>query len=207
MNMPSRMYDSDSPDAQRRTEWDRDGCMDMVAAKSESPTIDKFIQDAPRQIARSEPIVDSASIDGVVLERLSPNTDERGELIELLTTRDGPIEPIVHVYQVIAAPGSLRGWVYHKRQHDRLLFTLGDFEVQLFDIRPDSPTFAKHMVLRLGAAHRRRLTIPPLVAHSVRNAGDTAAAFVNAPTRAYDPADPDKFRYHGSVEGLGRIDD
>jgi len=166
---------------------------------SDSLTVDNFIQDLPRQIARSEPIVDSATIDGVVLERVSANTDERGELIELMTTRDAPIEPIVHVYQIIAAPGSLRGWVYHKWQHDRLLFTQGDFEVELFDVRPDSPTFRKHIVLHLGAAQRSRVTIPPLVAHRVRNTGDTAAAFVNMPTRAYDPANPDKFRLEGKV--------
>jgi dTDP-4-dehydrorhamnose 3,5-epimerase len=149
--------------------------------------------------------VDGAIIDGVVLERLAPNADDRGALVELLTTRDEPIEPIVHVYQVIAAPGSLRGWVYHKFQSDRLHFTLGDFEIQLFDIRPGSPTHGEHMVLRLGAARPCRLTIPAFVAHSVRNLGDTAAAFVNIPTRAYDPANPDKFRYDGDAD-LGRID-
>ena len=167
---------------------------DIQGSISGSLTPDDFVQDAPRQIARSEPIVDIVAIEGVVLERVSANADQRGELIELLTTRDGPIEPMVHVYQVIAAPGSLRGWVYHKWQHDRLVFTMGDFEVQLFDVRPDSPTFGTHMVLRLGDAHRRRLTIPPLVAHRVHNRGDAAAAFVNLPTRIYDPANPDKFR-------------
>jgi hypothetical protein len=49
--------------------------------------MEKFIQDTPRQIARSERILDGVTIDGVVLERLSQNTDDRGALIELLTTR------------------------------------------------------------------------------------------------------------------------
>jgi dTDP-4-dehydrorhamnose 3,5-epimerase len=166
----------------------------------------KFMQDSPRQIARSERILDGVTIDGVVLERLSLNTDDRGTLIELLTTRDGPIEPIVHVYQVIAGAGSFRGWVYHKWQRDRLQFTLGDFELQLYDVRRNSPTHGQYMVLRLGTARPFRLTIPPFVAHAVRNLGDTAAAFVNMPTRPYDPANPDKFRFEGSVEDLGRID-
>jgi dTDP-4-dehydrorhamnose 3,5-epimerase len=167
---------------------------------SASSTIDKFIQDAPRRIGRPERISDGVTIDGVVLDRLSPNTDDRGALIELLTTRGGQIEPIVHVYQVIAGPRSVRGWVYHKWQDDRLTFTLGDFEVSLFDVRPDSKTFGERMVLRLGASYPCRLTIPPLVAHSVRNLGDTAAAFLNMPTRVYDPANPDKFRYGGKLE-------
>jgi dTDP-4-dehydrorhamnose 3,5-epimerase len=178
----------------------------MRTTGSGSPIVDQFIQDAPREIGRSDRIVDGMNIDGVILERLSPNTDDRGALIELLTTRDGPIEPIVHVYQVIAGPGSRRGWVYHKWQSDRLHFTLGDFEISLVDIRPDSPTHGQRLVLHLGAARPCRLTIPPLVAHSVRNRADTAAAFVNMPTRPYYPSNPDKFRYAGGLEHLGRLD-
>jgi len=179
----------------------------MQATGSESPIIDQFIQDAPRDIGRSDRVFDGVTIDGVILERLAPNTDDRGALIELMTTRDGPIEPIVHVYQVVAGPGSLRGWVYHKLQSDRLHFTLGDFEISLVDIRPDSPTHAQRLVLHLGAARPCRLTIPPLVAHSVRNRSDTAAAFVNMPTRPYYPSNPDKFRYASGLEYLGRRDD
>jgi dTDP-4-dehydrorhamnose 3,5-epimerase len=180
--------------------------MEKRAFESPFPTIETFIQDMPREIARSERILDEVTIDGVILDRLRPNTDERGSLIELLTTRDGPIEPIVHVYQVIAAPGSLRGWVYHKWQHDRLHFTLGDLEIQLVDIRRDSPTCGNRMALHVGAARQCRLTIPPLVAHSLRNLGDSAATFLNMPTHPYDPTNPDKFRYGGNIAGLGQID-
>jgi glycosyltransferase involved in cell wall biosynthesis len=164
----------------RPTRW---GTCKYRPATSEIVPVDFLIssQDAPRRIAWSEPIVDGAAINGVVLERRLPNTDEHGGLIELLMTRDGPIEQIVHVYQVVA-------------------------EVQFFDVRPESPTFGKHMVLRLGAAQRCRLTIPPLVAYSERNVGDSAAALVNIPTRAYDANNPDEFRYQGSVNGLDRND-
>ena len=178
----------------------------MDAAELEALKPENFTQDKPRPIAHATRIAEGTTIDGVVLVRLGPNTDSRGELIELLTTRDASIEPIVHVYQVIAAAGSLRKWVYHKWQHDRLLFTLGDFEVRLLDIRPDSATRGELMVLQLGADMQCRLTIPPFVAHSVRNRGDIAAAFVNMPTRIYDPANPDKFRYEGSVKGLDSRD-
>jgi hypothetical protein len=44
----------------------------------------------------------------VLLTPLTLNSDDRGGLCELLTVRDGPIELIVHVYQVLAAPGSIR---------------------------------------------------------------------------------------------------
>jgi dTDP-4-dehydrorhamnose 3,5-epimerase len=174
----------------------------MDAAELENFRPENFTQDRPRPIASPTRITEGTTIDGVVLARLGANTDRRGTLIELLTTRDEAIEPIVHVYQVIAAAGSIRAWVYHKWQNDRLHFTLGDFEVRLLDIRPDSAKRGELMVLRLGHNMPCRLTIPPLVAHSVRNLGDSAAAFVNMPTRIYDPANPDKFRYEGSVKGF-----
>ena len=47
-------------------------------------------------------------IDGVTANALEMNSDERGVLYELLTTRGGLAEPIVHVYQVVAEPGSIR---------------------------------------------------------------------------------------------------
>lgn len=159
----------------------------------------EFVQDKPRAIARSELIADGVTIAGVILEQLRPNSDDRGELTELLTTRDNSIEPIVHVYQVTAVPGSFRGLVYHKWQFDRLHFALGELEVGLIDIRRDSPTSGRRMVMHLGGALKARLTIPPFVAHSVRNRSDVAASFINMPTRCYDPANPDKFRCQGDL--------
>ena len=49
-------------------------------------------------------------IEGCHAYRLQPGSDDRGDLFELLTTRNGAIEPIVHVYQVWAEPGSIRAW-------------------------------------------------------------------------------------------------
>lgn len=161
--------------------------------------MDKFIQDTPRTIAEPTRVNEGVNIDGVVLEQLTPNEDYRGSLTELITLRDGEIAPIVHVYQVIAKAGSVRGWVYHKWQHDRLVYTQGDFQIELYDTREKSTTHGNLMVLRVGLQNPSRLTIPPLVAHRVTNLGETAA-FLNFPTRLYDPNNPDKFRYQGLME-------
>jgi dTDP-4-dehydrorhamnose 3,5-epimerase len=133
-------------------------------------------------------------IDGLTATPLVVNTDERGGLTELLTTRDGPIEPIVHIYQVAAAPGSVRAWVYHRFQYDRLAFTSGRFEVVLYDLREDSPTMNLLNVFMLGAEQPCLLRIPPLVIHGVRNTSSRWESFVNMPTKAYEPTDPDKCR-------------
>jgi dTDP-4-dehydrorhamnose 3,5-epimerase len=160
--------------------------------------LDDFADDRPRA-----PVAAAASagqdpalgiIDGVTVRPLVGNTDDRGSLFELLTTRDGPTDPIVHVYQVAAAPGSIRAWVYHRRQFDRLAFTMGQFEIALYDARPGSRTENRLNVFTLGAKQPALLRIPALVIHGVRNAGTEQAFFVNMPTTAYFPDRPDKSR-------------
>ncbi|MEX0853156.1 MAG: dTDP-4-dehydrorhamnose 3,5-epimerase family protein [Bauldia sp.] len=157
--------------------------------------IDRFVKDSPPNVltpSRENFIPDC--IEGCSAVALAANEDERGWLVELLTTRDHPTWPIVHTYQVFARAGSLRGWVYHDRQFDRLAFTAGHFRVVLHDLREESPTFGKTNTVMAGEDRMALLTIAPFVAHCVENVGDATACFVNMPTRAYDPGDPDKFR-------------
>jgi dTDP-4-dehydrorhamnose 3,5-epimerase len=159
-------------------------------------SVEDFIDDAPKVsgVKTAAPSTTKPQIEGVKLFSLSLGKDDRGELNELLTTRDTSIEPIVHVYQVHCAPHSVRGWVYHKHQTDRLAYTIGTFRVVLFDLRRDSPSYGKLDVFILGRDNRAMLHIPPFVVHGVQNMGDDVASFVNMPTRAYDPAKPDKSR-------------
>lgn len=163
---------------------------------SAGPRLEDFALDLPKPpdaVARAGTVA-ADIIEGVTAMPLIGNADERGALFELLTTRDGPIEPIVHVYQVMAAPGSIRAWVYHRRQYDRLAFTMGRFEVALYDVRPGSPTASRLNVFAVGAEQPCLLRIPPFVIHGVRNAGAESAYFVNLPTNVYYLNDPDKAR-------------
>jgi dTDP-4-dehydrorhamnose 3,5-epimerase len=160
-------------------------------------SFDAFVPDQPmpRQGPGSAREAGQPSlIAGVEITTLVGKEDDRGSLHELLTTRDGAIEPIVHVYQVSAAPGSVRAWVYHRHQHDRLAFTNGDVEVVLHDLRPGSPTLRHLNVLRVGTDHPCLLRIPPFVIHGIRNAGLGWAHFTNMPTNVYLRDKPDKCR-------------
>jgi dTDP-4-dehydrorhamnose 3,5-epimerase len=86
-------------------------------------SLDDFASDVPHmpRSAGANVASNAGIIDGVTATALIAHADDRGSLSELLATRDGPIEPIVHVYQVAAAPGSVRAWVYHRVQggHER----------------------------------------------------------------------------------------
>jgi dTDP-4-dehydrorhamnose 3,5-epimerase len=157
-------------------------------------SLEDFISDKPSTRADQGGSRQTGPIEGVSVTPLSVNSDDRGALSELLTTRDGPIEPIVHIYQVTALAGSVRAWVYHQHQADRLAFCNGHFEIALYDIRPGSPTINQLAVFRLGRAQPALLRIPTRVVHGVCNVGKERSTFVNMPTRAYDHRAPDKCR-------------
>jgi dTDP-4-dehydrorhamnose 3,5-epimerase len=133
-------------------------------------------------------------IDGVVLRRLVTHSDARGDLTVLLSRKYVADAMTPHVYLVRAAAGSVRAWVFHRRQSDQLAFAMGSFRVVLQDLRPGSPTHGLVMVLEVGANNPVQLTIPPFVIHAVQNYGTSDAHFINMPTAAYDPAWPDKSR-------------
>lgn len=159
-------------------------------------SLDDFVDDKPwaDDIALLEDITIEDQIDGVRLQRLHTRADGRGDLTVLLSDLNEKIAPAPHVYWVTAEAGSIRAWVFHKRQFDRLAYTNGDIRVVLYDLRPGSPTHGKLNILDVGAANKVALTIPPFVIHGVQNRGKHTATFINMPTRAYDPAHPDKSR-------------
>lgn len=169
-----------------------------------SVSIDHFVQDKPTAAGIGKAAADQETglISGVTLRGLSLGADGRGSLLELLTARTPLKEPMVHAYQVFAEPGSVRAWVLHRWQEDRLAFTNGMFRVVLYDIRPDSPSYGQVDVLELGAQRKVMLTIPRFVVHGVQNFGSTEANFVNLPTNVYDPGNPDKFRLPPDHPGI-----
>jgi dTDP-4-dehydrorhamnose 3,5-epimerase len=146
-------------------------------------------------------------IAGVRLQRLVTHHDGRGDLTVLASAQYDADFATPHVYLVTAAAGSVRAWVFHRRQWDRLAYRHGTVRVVLFDIRPDSPTRGRLNVLDLGAANPALLTIPPFVAHGVQNRGAQEVTFVNMPTRAYDPAYPDKSRLKHPHPGVPYVFD
>jgi dTDP-4-dehydrorhamnose 3,5-epimerase and related enzymes len=161
-----------------------------------SLSLEDFTPDEP--FPQAEVAADAATttdmIDGVSVTALVSHSDSRGALIELLTTRDGPIEPIVHVYHITAEANSRRAWVYHRLQCDRLACVNGRFRIVLYDIRLSSPTFSMLNVFILGQDQPGLLRIPPFVIHGVHNMGRDAATFINMPTKAWYSSTPDKCR-------------
>jgi dTDP-4-dehydrorhamnose 3,5-epimerase len=107
-------------------------------------------------------------IDGVKIRELSTLMDYRGQLTEIwnpdwaFAAGDVP-----YAYHVEAAPGSIRAWVVHYKQEDRLHFPTGRLQVVLFDGREASPTYRMVNECYFGTDRRALLLIPPGVFHGV----------------------------------------
>jgi dTDP-4-dehydrorhamnose 3,5-epimerase len=152
--------------------------------------------------ARDRPTVDPATrerlasgIEGVRLYRLSPHVDHRGSLTEVVNF-DLPFwdEPVVYAYRFTIRPGRIKGWGMHRLQADRYLAASGQVRVVLFDGRAGSPSQGAFDQFHFDETASGLLYIPPGVWHADQNAGEREAVLINFPTRAYDPADPDKYR-------------
>lgn len=165
-------------------------------------TLDEFTPDQPWVADGNQQLCLPTRIEGVSATNLEVHRDNRGGLCELLTLRNLEIAPIVHVYSVTALPGSVRAWVYHKRQWDRLAYTQGHFRVVLYDIRPESRSHEMMDILEIGCEAPTLLFIPPYVVHGVMNIGDQDASFINMPTNIYDPDNPDKMRLPADHPGI-----
>lgn len=133
-------------------------------------------------------------IDGVRIRPAITQPDERGTLTEIFDPRwEFDDAPLVFVYQVTIRPGQSKGWVLHKRQADRLFFSLGAVKVVLYDDREDSPTRGRLNEFVFGSDRRVLLYIPVDVWHALKNVGHEDALFINCPTEAYRHDDPDKW--------------
>jgi dTDP-4-dehydrorhamnose 3,5-epimerase len=134
-------------------------------------------------------------IDGVVHERLQPQVDHRGELVEVMNF-DRPFwnEPVPYSYSFTVAPGRVKGWGMHKLQSDRYFPVSGCLRVVLYDGRVGSPSQGLFNQFHFTATARGLLLIPPGVWHADQNWGEDVAVVMNFPTRAFNPGNPDKYR-------------
>jgi dTDP-4-dehydrorhamnose 3,5-epimerase len=134
-------------------------------------------------------------IEGVVLKRLAPLADHRGSLVPFLNEHDlFWSEPVVYAYEIMIRPGRIKGWGMHEHQTDRYFLGNGSVRVVLYDGRPDSASHERIEQFFFTEATPGLLMIPPGVWHADQNWGQSDARIVNFPSRAYDHADPDKFR-------------
>ena len=142
-------------------------------------------------------------IDGLVIRRCPTMEDERGDLVEVFRGEWGVHPaPLVYVYAVTMAPGSIRGWVMHRKQDDRIFVHRGPLQWAFYDDRPDSPTRGLLNKFTWSEMNRVLFVIPAGVYHAVKNVGPHDGLIINMPSRPDDHADPDRYRLSLSHEKI-----
>jgi dTDP-4-dehydrorhamnose 3,5-epimerase len=123
----------------------------------------------------------------VDIRPLHQHTDGRGWLVELY--REDELSEHLHpamAYVSQTQPGVARGPHEHVHQTDYFAFIgPGDFELILWDARPDSPSHGVQTRTICGESNPCAVTIPPGVVHAYRNISDVAGWVFNAPNRLY----------------------
>lgn len=126
-------------------------------------------------------------IDGATFKPLKAHKDSRGWLAELF--REDELADEFHpamAYVSETQPGVARGPHEHVDQADYFAFIgPGDFDLYLWDARPESATYGNKLVRRVGQTDPHAAIVPPGVVHAYRNVSEHAGWVFNAPNRLY----------------------
>ncbi len=133
-------------------------------------------------------------IEGVQLNPLVANADERGSLMEILRSDDEIFEKFGQVYVSLNYPNVIRAWHYHRKQKDFFVVVKGMIKAVLYDDRADSPTRGEVNEFYLGEQNRIVLKIPIGVMHGYKTVGTEPSLLLNFPTECYNRNEPDEYR-------------
>ena len=127
-------------------------------------------------------------IKGVIVEKLTKFSDERGYLVETfrIDNLQNMLRPVMS-YVSYTKPGIARGPHEHREQTDIFCFMgPGNFKIKLWDNRKESKTFGYCMEIVGGKDNPVRLMVPPGVVHGYKNISQEAMGMVlNYPDKLY----------------------
>jgi dTDP-4-dehydrorhamnose 3,5-epimerase len=150
-------------------------------------------KDQPTVSSSGEPL--ARLPDGVTFRPAPTHIDDRGSVCEMFDSRwRWHPEPLVFVYMFTLRPERIKGWGLHKLHEDRYFVLVGEMQVVMYDVRPDSGTHNTISQVVLSEFNRGLLNIPAGIWHANRNLGNKDAVIVNFPTRPYEHNEPDKYR-------------
>ena len=154
-------------------------------------------------------LFDGFTIEGVVEKPLHRFADERGWLMEVLRSDDESYPQFGQMYVTVSYPTTVKGFHYHRIQHDFIISLPGMIKVALYDGREDSPTHGKIQEYYIGPDNPTLLGIPPGVYHGWKAYTDMAYV-ISCPTELYNRESPDEYRIDPHTPNIdydwGRID-
>lgn len=154
----------------------------------------------------------SGPINGVVIRELRKFKDSRGWLAELFRHDELASEfyPAM-AYTSLTNPGVTRGPHEHVDQADLFCFMgPSNFELRLWDNRPESETFNSLVILDVGEDNPKSVLVPKGVVHAYRNTGTVHGIVLNCPNRLYmgeGKKEPiDEIRHEEDPDTIYRMD-
>lgn len=121
----------------------------------------------------------------LIIKKLTKYDDDRGWLAEIFRNDEADYVPAM-VYVSLTNPGVVRGPHEHNEQADCFVFVgPGNFELHLWDRRPDSPKQGDHQILIVGEESPTLVIVPPGVVHGYKCVSDIPAYSINLPNKLY----------------------
>jgi dTDP-4-dehydrorhamnose 3,5-epimerase len=152
-------------------------------------------------------------IAGIVVKPAVRHQDSRGWLAEMFRADEMPAEIMpVMSYVSVTRPGVARGPHEHVDQTDVFGFVgPGNFQLRLWDNRPDSPTYGRRQTILVGEDNPRIVAIPPRIVHGYANVSTTDGWVLNFPNRLFAghgrKQAVDEIRYENVANCDFRMDD
>jgi len=133
-------------------------------------------------------------IAGLQLAPLQVHPDDRGFFEEICRlgqdlAQSFTVPKQVQVSAAYSYPGTVKAIHFHLRQTDLWTPVLGQFQVMLYDLRIDSPSFGQVNTIYTGLLRPLQILIPPGVGHGYKVLGTDPALLVYATDQFYDPSD------------------
>jgi len=154
-------------------------------------------------------LFDSLGIQGAVLIRPEPKADQRGSLCRLFSKRefcDRRLAPSFTQESVVYSrrAGTLRGFHYQlaPAEEDKLITCVrGEAFDVVLDIRRDSPTYGKHVSIRLKEGEWLGVFVPKGCAHAIQTLVDKTEVLYRI-SRDYAPELARGFRWDSPIIGV-----
>lgn len=149
----------------------------------------------------------SRLIDGVAVKKLEKiitydsSKVENGWLIDILRAtddikKDG--DKFAQIYVTAAYPKMVKGFHWHKKKVDLFCVVAGTAKLVLVDDRQASPTKGIINEFVMGEDGEFMVVrVPTYVKHAFKNIGSSVACMLNYMAPAYDPKDPDDYKWNG----------
>ena len=138
-------------------------------------------------------------IDGVIIKKITKNSDARGWLAEFYRQDQTSFRPVMG-YVSLTKPGVARGPHEHKYQSDGFVFIgPGNFQLHLWDNRENSATKGEYLKIEAGENNPVFVIVPPGVVHGYKCVGEIDGWCVNLPDKLYrgkgKREEPDEIRW------------